>query len=186
MIPGYRDDNNKGNKMIRTFKIALAVFIALFCLTYAAQNLMNLQAAHGFVGLMTSMADHVAYPNHIGPPIKSPAVVWVLLFVIIAAELLAGLLGGKGVWDMWKARGAQMPIRSIIPKPTRWPPAVSQSCCGSVFSPLWAGRTSKCGKRHGRRNAAHACEHVFNPVRCVLPDLRAEGQASSRRWVPTQ
>jgi len=92
--------------MIRTFKIALAMFIALFCLTYAAQNLMNLQSAHGFVGLMTSMADHVAYPNHIGPPIKSPAVVWVFLFVIIAAELLAGLLGGKGAWDMWKARNS--------------------------------------------------------------------------------
>jgi len=92
--------------MIRTFKIALAVFIALFCLTYAAQNLMNLPSAHGFVGLMTSMADHAAYPDHIGPPITSPGIVWAFVFIIIAAELLGGLFAAKGALDMWKARGA--------------------------------------------------------------------------------
>lgn len=92
--------------MIRNFKIALAVFIALFCLLYGLQNLMNLQAAHGFVALMTSMTDHAAYPSHIGPPITSPAIVWVFLTVIVGAELLAGSLAAKGAFDMWKARSA--------------------------------------------------------------------------------
>jgi len=92
--------------MIRNFKIALAVFIALFCLLYGLQNLMNLPSAHGFVGLMTSMADHGAYPDHIGPPITSSAIVWVFVFIIIGAEILAGLLAAKGALNMWKARSA--------------------------------------------------------------------------------
>ncbi len=92
--------------MIRNFKIGLAVFIALFCLFYGLQNLMNLPSAHGFVGLMTSMADHAAYPDHIGPPITSPGIVWVFVFIIIGAEFLAGLLAAKGALDMWKARNA--------------------------------------------------------------------------------
>jgi len=92
--------------MIRLIKIAIAAFIAVFCVFYALQNLMNLQAAHGFVALMTSMSDHAAYPNHFGPAITSSAIVWVLLFIIIAGELLAGALAAKGALDMWKARAA--------------------------------------------------------------------------------
>lgn len=92
--------------MLRLIKIAIAVFIALFCLMYAFQNLFNLQAAHGFVGLMTSMADHVAYPNHFGPAISSSVVVWLMLAIIIAGELLAGLLAAKGALTMWQARNS--------------------------------------------------------------------------------
>ena len=90
--------------MIRLIKTGIAVFIALFCLFYAVQNLMNLQAAHGFVGLMASMADHVAYPNHFGPAITSSALVWVMLLIIIAGELLAGILAVRGALGMWQAR----------------------------------------------------------------------------------
>ena len=90
--------------MIRLIKIGIAVFVSLFCLIYAAQNLVNLQAAHGFVALMASMANHVAYPNHIGPAITSSALVWIMLFIIIAGELLAGLLAARGALNMWKAR----------------------------------------------------------------------------------
>ena len=92
--------------MIRLIKIAIAAFIALFCLFYAIQNLMNLPAGHGFVGLMTSMADHVAYPNHFGPPITSPALVWIMFFLIIGGELLAGVLAARGAYNMWSARKA--------------------------------------------------------------------------------
>lgn len=90
--------------MIRLIKTGIAVFIALFCLFYAAQNLMNLQAAHGFVGLMASMANHAAYPNHFGPAITSPALVWLMLFIIIAGEIFAGLLAARGAANMWQAR----------------------------------------------------------------------------------
>ncbi len=92
--------------MIRLIKVAIAAFIALFCLFYAIQNIMNLQAGHGFVGLMTSMADHVAYPNHFGPAITSPAIVWILFGIIIAGELCAGLLAARGAMSMWSARNA--------------------------------------------------------------------------------
>ena len=92
--------------MIRLIKTGITVCISLFCLFYAVQNLMNLQAAHGFVGLMASMADHVAYPNHFGPAITSSALVWIMLFIIIAGELLAGLLAARGALSMWGARNA--------------------------------------------------------------------------------
>jgi len=92
--------------MIRLIKIAIAAFVAAFCLFYALQNLMNLQAAHGFVALMTSMSDHAAYPKHFGPAITSSTIVWVLLLIIIAGELLAGAFAAKGAVDMWKARAA--------------------------------------------------------------------------------
>lgn len=92
--------------MIRLIKTGIAAFISLFCLFYAAQNLMNLQAAHGFVGLMASMADHVAYPNHFGPAVTSSALVWIMLFIIITGEVLAGLLAARGTLSMWGARNA--------------------------------------------------------------------------------
>lgn len=92
--------------MLRIIKIAIAAFIALFCLFYALQNLMNLQAGHGFVALMASMADHAAYPRHFGPPITSPAFVWLMFGLIIAGELLAGVLAARGAINMWRARKA--------------------------------------------------------------------------------
>lgn len=96
--------------MIRLIKIGIAVFVALFCLFYAIQNLVNLEAAHSFVALMAGMGDHVAYPNHFGPPVTSSALVWVMLFIIIAGELAAGLLAAKGSLDMWKARNTDADI----------------------------------------------------------------------------
>ena len=52
------------------------------------------------------MADHVAYPNHFGPAITSPALVWIMLFIIIGGELLAGVLAARGALSMWGARKA--------------------------------------------------------------------------------
>jgi predicted small integral membrane protein len=83
---------------IRYLKIVLVVFVSLLCLLYATQNVVNLQAAHGFVSAALSMAEHVAYPAAFGPAITSPALVWVALTVIILSEFAAGLLGcGVGI-----------------------------------------------------------------------------------------
>ncbi len=90
---------------MRFIKIFLAIFVALFCLFYATQNVWNLSAGHWFVGHMASMEGHEAYPAHFGPPVTSPAMVWVMFSIIIALEYLAGLLAAKGAWDMWLARG---------------------------------------------------------------------------------
>jgi len=83
---------------IRYLKIVLVVFVSLLCLLYATQNVVNLQAAHGFVSAALSMAEHVAYPAALGPAITSSALVWVALAVIILFEFAAGLLGcGAGI-----------------------------------------------------------------------------------------
>ena len=87
-------------------KIAIAAFVALFCIFYALQNIVNLQAGHGFVALMASMADHVGYPRHFGPAVTSSTLVWLMLAIIIAGELLAGTLAARGAFDMWRSRNS--------------------------------------------------------------------------------
>lgn len=92
--------------LIRYLKIDLALFVAAFCLFYATQNVVNLQAAYGFVGYMMSMPGHEAYPAHFGPPVTNSILVWIAVSIIIALEYTAGLLAAKGGWDLWKARKA--------------------------------------------------------------------------------
>ena len=50
------------------------------------------------------MADHTAYPAHFGPPVTAPALTWTMLIIIIALEMGAGLLAGKGAFDLLQAR----------------------------------------------------------------------------------
>lgn len=90
--------------MNRLLKIVLAASVAFFCLMYAVQNIANLQAAYGFVALMVGMEGQAAYPVHVGPSVHSPIIIWSMLWIIIALEILAGLLAGKGAFDLWKAR----------------------------------------------------------------------------------
>jgi predicted small integral membrane protein len=90
--------------MVRYIKIALAAFAALFCLFYALQNIVNLGPAEWFVGTMSGMEGHEAYPNTFGFAIRSPIVVKLMLWIIIIGELAAGLLAGKGVIDLFRAR----------------------------------------------------------------------------------
>lgn len=92
--------------MMRLIKILLAAFVAIFCISYAIQNIVNLQAAHGFVAYVASMADHDAYPAHFGPAITAPALTWTMLWIIIALEMGAGLLAAKGAYDLFIARNA--------------------------------------------------------------------------------
>lgn len=92
--------------MNRYIKTALAVFAALFCIFYAIQNMANLGPAEWFVGSMSAMEGHEAYPNTFGFAVTSPALVKVMLWIIILLELTAGVLAGKGAWDMFSARNA--------------------------------------------------------------------------------
>ena len=92
--------------MNRMIKIALAAFAALFCLFYALQNIVNLGPATWFVGTMTGMEGHEAYPNTFAFAVTSPLLVKLILWIIIVLELLAGLLAGKGAIDMLRARNA--------------------------------------------------------------------------------
>jgi predicted small integral membrane protein len=92
--------------MIRYIKIALAASVALFCLMYALQNVVNLEAAHWFVSYTTGMEDHDKYPSHFGPAVTAPAIHSIMLWIIILLEVAAGLLAAKGAVDLFRARNA--------------------------------------------------------------------------------
>ena len=91
---------------IRVLKILLVVCIGLQALLYAIQNVVNLDAAFGAVAYVFSMADHAAYPDHVGPAFTWAPLVWIALTLIIAGETLVGVLCFKGSWDMWRLRRA--------------------------------------------------------------------------------
>lgn len=90
--------------MNRYIKIALAAFASLFCLFYAIQNMANLGPAEWFVGTMTAMEGHEAYPSTFAFAVKSPILVKMMLWIIILLELAAGLLAGKGAIDLFGKR----------------------------------------------------------------------------------
>lgn len=90
--------------MNRYIKIALAAFASLFCLFYAIQNIANLGPAEWFVGTMSAMEGHEAYPNTFAFAVSSPVLVKAMLWIIILLELTAGILAGKGAIDMFAKR----------------------------------------------------------------------------------
>ena len=90
--------------MTRYIKIALAAFASLFCLFYAIQNMANLGPAEWFVGTMSSMEGHEAYPNTFAFAVSSPILIKMMLWTIILLEVVAGLLAGKGAIDMFASR----------------------------------------------------------------------------------
>ena len=92
--------------MIRIIKSVLALFVGLLCIIYALQNVFNLGGAFWFVETMASMSGHESYPNHLGPPVTAPGLVWAILWIIILSELAAGSFAIKGFIDMWGARNA--------------------------------------------------------------------------------
>lgn len=94
---------------MRYLKISLAAFAAFFCLMYGLQNLANLDAAYGFVALMAGMEGHAAYPDHLGPAVQAPSLIWTMLALIIALEFAAGALAAKGAFDLWQVRNAPAP-----------------------------------------------------------------------------
>ena len=91
---------------MRMLKIILVGFVAVLTLLFAAQNVVNLEAAKTVVGIVLSMDGQEYYADSLGPAITSPVLVWIALWTIIGMEFLAGLLSAKGVWDMWSARNA--------------------------------------------------------------------------------
>lgn len=91
---------------MRMLKVILVDFVALLALLFAAQNVVNLEAAKTVVGIVLSMDGHEYYAKSLGPAVTSPVLVWLALWTIIGLEVLAGLLAAKGAWDMWVARKA--------------------------------------------------------------------------------
>jgi len=96
--------------MIRYIKIAMIASVSVFCLAYALQNVVNLEAAHWFVSYTTSMEGHEKYPSHFGPAVTSSTFHWTMLWIIIALECAAGLLAAKGAFDLFRVRNASAEV----------------------------------------------------------------------------
>lgn len=91
---------------IRLPKTIFVSIIALLCLAYATQNVINLDAAYASFAYVMSNVGHVAYPKSFMPAITSPALLWTALTVVVACEFLAGLLAAKGAFSMFSARNS--------------------------------------------------------------------------------
>lgn len=91
---------------IRSLKTVFNAIIALLCLAYATQNIVNLDAAYASFAYVMSNADHAAYAKSFMPAISSPILLWIALVLVVACEFLAGLLAAKGAFSMWGARNA--------------------------------------------------------------------------------
>ena len=95
---------------IRLLKIAFVVSIALMCLFYAAQNIVNLEACYQAFAYLLGAADHQVYRHSVVPAVENPLLVWLALCVVIALEVAAGALAAKGAWDLWQARRASAEV----------------------------------------------------------------------------
>ena len=91
---------------MRILKTLFALSIALLCLFYATQNVVNLEACYAAFAYVFSHADHVVYAKSFFPAISSPALIWMTLAVVVGLEFLAGILAARGFWAMWAARTA--------------------------------------------------------------------------------
>lgn len=91
---------------MQAIKILLSLSLALFCIFYAIQNVVNLDAARAAFTYVMGGLDHEVYPVSFGPRINHPVLIWAAMATVIGLEFLAGLLALKGSWDMWVARGA--------------------------------------------------------------------------------
>jgi len=92
--------------VIRQIKVIFVVIIALVCLAYAVQNVVNLDAAYQSFVYVMGNTDHTVYTSSFMPAISSPALIWAVLVVVVGCEFLAGLLAAKGALSMWLARQA--------------------------------------------------------------------------------
>ena len=89
---------------IRLLKIVLVLFVGLLALFFAAANIANWSRGLETVAYVLAMEGHDYYSNRIFPPITNPVLVTLAFLVIIAGELLVGVLSLKGAWDLWWKR----------------------------------------------------------------------------------
>lgn len=85
---------------IRLLKIVLVATISLLCLSYAAQNVVYLEACYQAFTYVLGQADHSVYPESIVPAIQSSLLIWLALATVVSLEFAAGLLAAKGAWDL--------------------------------------------------------------------------------------
>ena len=92
--------------IVRYLKIVFVLFVALMCLIYAGQNVVNLDACYQTFAYVLSNAEHQVYAQSLVPAVTSPALIWISLALVVGLEFAAGTVAAKGAWDLWSARSA--------------------------------------------------------------------------------
>lgn len=91
--------------MIRYLKIILVAFVGLQGLIYFGANLSNWETAVAVVGQVLAQGDRPYYPNNLAPALSSPALAMMTAVIIVAGELLVGVLSLYGAFKMFGAAG---------------------------------------------------------------------------------
>jgi predicted small integral membrane protein len=90
--------------IVRMAKIAMCLSLAIFCLLVGFDNIADPKSNYAFVAHVMSMDTTFPGNNLMYRSITSP-VAWLIAFaLIIATEIVAGLLFVAGAWRMWLAR----------------------------------------------------------------------------------
>ena len=90
----------------RYLKVVFVGLVALMCLFYGTQNVVNLDACYQAFAYVLGAVDHQVYTNQVIPAIQSSTVIWLALITVVGLEFAAGLCAAKGAWDLWAARKA--------------------------------------------------------------------------------
>jgi predicted small integral membrane protein len=91
--------------MIRYLQIVIAVFLGVLGLLNFLGNLFDLNAAYSYLASVISNPPQPIY-KIIGPTVTAHWLVWASLFVMMAGELLVGLLALCGAIRMFRQRAA--------------------------------------------------------------------------------
>jgi len=91
---------------VRYLKIVFVALVALLCLFYGTQNVINLDDCYAAFAYVLGAVDHQVYPDPVIPAIQSPPIIWLTLVLIVGLEFTAGLVAAKGSLDLWQARKA--------------------------------------------------------------------------------
>src|SRR5688500_20295318 len=88
----------------RVAKIAMCLSLAVFCLLVGIDNIADPRSNYAFVAHVMSMDTTFPGNTLMYRAITSPAAFQLAFALIIAAEIVAGLLFLAGAWRLWQAR----------------------------------------------------------------------------------
>jgi len=99
--------------MKRITKIVAAGFIGTMGLLFFLGNLFNLETAYSVVSFVVSGSEQPYY-KILGPVVTSNWLTWLALFTIMASELVVGVLGFLGAFQMIQQRSGSTDAFNVI------------------------------------------------------------------------
>lgn len=95
-----------GSRPLRTVQITLSFLLATYLLLIVYNNLKVYGANYDFVRNVAGMTT-VFSTEEQWRSVSQPAILHLFYLIIIALEILGGVLCLLGAWRMWRARGVQ-------------------------------------------------------------------------------